>query len=269
MIKTYKDFKEYKFLNDGQIPKIVFRTGRYNVNELPSEIKHLYEKEIIENPYFSFFYFDDKDCEEFILLEYGSEMFKLYDTLIPTAFKADFWRYLILYKHGGTYIDFSMHVLVPYDQIVKHYRRQIYVRDACDICGIYNAFISTVSNTEILDLAIKKIIYNINKKYKGVSCLDITGPTMLGRIFKDKLNLLFYDWIPVGGIKNDLYLYCNPRNELIQDEFENVIIKNRLDNHYQLAYDEKPHPLLININNEIKPFNHYSRLWNDDKIYKD
>jgi hypothetical protein len=142
------------------------------------------------------------------------------------------------------------------------------VRDSCDICGIYNAFISTISNTEILDIAIKKVLYNIKNKYKGVSPLDITGPTMLGRIFKEKLNLLFYDWIPVGGIKNDLYLYSNPKNEFIQDEFGNIIIKNRLENHYELAYDQKPHPLLININNEIKPLNHYSRLWSDDKIYK-
>jgi mannosyltransferase OCH1-like enzyme len=268
MIKTYKDLKNYQFKNDGQIPKIIFRTGRYSVYKLPIEIKKLYEKEIIENTDFSFFYFDDKDCEEFILLEYGSEMFKLYDTLIPTAFKADFWRYLILYKHGGTYIDFSMHVLVPYDQIVKNYRRQIYVRDACDICGVYNAFISTIPNTEILEIVIGKVIDNILKKHKGVSALDITGPTMVGRVFKNELNLLFYDWIPIGGIKNDLYLYSNPRNEYIEDEFGNKIIKNRLENHYELAYNEKPHPLLINVNNEIKPLDHYSRLWSDDKIYK-
>ena len=264
MIKTYKDFKEYKFLNDGQIPKIVFRTGRYNVNELPSEIKHLYEKEIIENPYFSFFYFDDKDCEEFILLEYESEIFKLYDALIPTAFKADFWRYLILYKYGGTYIDFSMHVFVPYDQIVKNYRRQIYVRDACDICGIYNAFISTIPNTHILKAVIDKVTNNIIEKYKGVSPLDVTGPTVVGRVFKNELNLLFYDWIPIGGLKNDLYLYSNPKNEYIEDEFGNKIIKNRLDNHYELAYNEKLHPLVP----EMKPMNHYSRLWSDDKIFK-
>lgn len=264
MIKTYKDLKNYKFENDGQIPKIVFRTGRYSVDKLPNAIKELYEKEIIENLNFTFFYFDDKDCEEFIILEYGIIMFDYYSQLLPTAFRADFWRYLILYKYGGTYMDFSMQTLVPYNEIVKNYRRQIYVRDACDICGIYNAFISTIADTNILDNSIKQIINNINHKYKGISPLDVTGPAMLGRLFKQEFNLLFYDWIPLGGIKNDMYLYSNPENKFIQDEFGNVIIKNRLDNHYELAYDESLHPLVP----EMKPINHYTRLWSDDKIYK-
>jgi hypothetical protein len=133
-----------------------------------------------------------------------------------------------------------------------------------DICGIYNAFMSTIPNTRILDKAIQKVIENIKNKYKGVSAIDVTGPTMLGRLFKGELKLLFYDWIPIGGIKNDMYLYSNPENKFIQDEFGNVIIKNRLDNHYELAYDEKKHPLV----NEMKPLNHYTRLWSDDKIYK-
>ena len=161
MIKTYKDFKNYKIVDDGQIPKIVFRTGRYLLNELPTQIVELYEREMAQNQEYTFFYFDDKDCEEFIISEYDSITYNLYDQLIPTAFKADFWRYLILYKHGGTYIDFSMHVLVPYDQIIKNYRKQIYVRDACDICGIYNAFISTIPNTHILKAVIDK------KDYEG------------------------------------------------------------------------------------------------------
>jgi hypothetical protein len=86
---------------------------------------------------------------------------------------------------------------------------------------------------------------------------------MFGRIFKQELNLYFYDWIPVGKMKDDIYIYSNPANEFIIDG-NNRIIKNRLDNHYQITYDEKLHPLVP----EMKPLNHYSRLWADDKIFK-
>lgn len=268
MIHTYVDLKNYNFVDDGLIPKIIFRTGRYKSSELPKELIELYQDEMSKNPEYTLFYFDDNDCEDFIKTEYDDTTFDLYMKLIPSAFKADFWRYLILYKYGGIYIDFSMHTIVPYEEIIKYYRKQIYVRDSCDICGIYNAFIATIPNTNILAKTIDKVKENIINRYKGVSALDVTGPTMLGRIFKQELNLLFYDWIPIGGLRNDLYLYSNPSNEYIQDEFGNIIIKNRLDKHYELAYDEKPHPLLININNQIKPLNHYSRLWSDDKIFK-
>jgi mannosyltransferase OCH1-like enzyme len=266
MIKTYKDLKSYKIEHDGKIPKIVFRTGKYKVEDLPKEVVDLYENEMHNNPDYTLFYFDNKDCEEFIFAEYKEKMFECYDQLIPSAFRADFWRYLILYKYGGLYLDFTMHSLVPFDEIIKNYK-QVYVRDTCDLCGIYNAFIASIPNATFIKVAIEKVIENIKNKYKGVNSLDVTGPTMLGRIFKNKLNLYFYDWIPLGEMDNGIYLYSNPANEFIVDGDKHVI-KNRLDNHYELAYDQKPHPLLININNEIKPLNHYSRLWSDDKIYK-
>lgn len=266
MIKTYKDLKEYKFENDGQIPKIVFRTGRYNIDELPKEIVLLYGKEMENNPNYTLFYFDDKDCEEFIILEYGIIMFDYYNQLIPTAFRADFWRYLILYKYGGIYIDFTMHALVSFDEIIKDYK-EVYVRDTCDFCGIYNAFIAVKSNAELIGKAIEKVKENIRKKNKGCSALDVTGPTMLGRIFKHTLNLNFFDWIPIGNLAYNIYIYSNPKNEYILDG-DKYIIKNRIDNHYELVYNEKKHQLLIDENNQIRPSNHYSRLWSDNKIFK-
>lgn len=262
MIKTYKDLKSYKINPNDIIPKIVFRTGRYKVDELPNIVIDLYEKEMANNPNYTLFYFDDKDCEDFIILEYGVIMFDYYSQIIPSAFQADFWRYLILYKYGGIYLDFTMHTLVPFDEIIKEHK-EVYVRDTCDLCGIYNAFIAVKPQAELIGKAIQKVIENIKNRYKGVNPIDVTGPTMLGRIFKHTLNLYFYDWIPLGDLGNGIYLYTNPSNEYIQDN-EKHIIKNRLDKHYELAYNEQLNHLVP----EMKPLNHYSRLWADDKIYK-
>ena len=266
MIKTYKDFKNYKFINDGEIPKIIFRTSRYNVEELPKEIVSLYGNEMANNPNYTLFYFDDKDCEEFIISEYDVITFDYYNQLIPTAYKADFWRYLILYKYGGVYLDFTMHTLIPFDEIIKDYK-EVYVRYTCDLCGIYNAFIAVKKNTKLIGNAIEKVKENIKNKDKGVNPLDVTGPTMFGRIFKHTLNLEFNNWIPLGDLENGIHIYSNPSNEYIVDSYKNII-KNRIDNHYELVYNEKEHPLLIDVNNQIRPLNHYSRLWHDDKIFK-
>jgi hypothetical protein len=262
MIKTYKHFKGYKPKDTSTIPKIVFRTGKYKLEHLPISIINLYENEMVNNPEYTLFYFDDKDCEEFIILEYGVITFDYYSQLIPTAFQADFWRYLILYKYGGIYLDFTMHTLVPFNEIIKNHK-EVYVRDTCDLCGIYNAFIAVKPNAKLIGKAIEKVIENIKNKYKGVNALDVTGPTMFGRIFKHELNLYFYDWIPLGEMQGGIYLYSNPANEFIVDGDKHVI-KNRIDNHYELAYNEKIHPLV----REMKPLNHYSRLWAEDKIYK-
>jgi len=262
MIKTYKDLKSHNFDQNDTIPKIVFRTGRYKIDEIPKIVIDLYEQEMSNNTNYTLFYFDNKDCEEFIILEYGVIMFDYYSQLLPSAFQADFWRYLILYKYGGIYLDFTMHTLVPFDEIIKDHK-EVYVRDTCDLCGIYNAFIAVKPQAELIGKAIEKVLENIKNKYKGVNALDVTGPTMLGRIFKHNLNLYFYDWIPLGDLGNGIYLYSNPANEFIENT-EKHIIKNRLDKHYELAYNEQLHPLVP----DMKPLNHYSRLWADDKIYK-
>ena len=49
--------------------------------------------------------FCDSDCRSFIAREYPPDVLMAYDRLIPTAFKADLWRYCVLYKYGGVYLD--------------------------------------------------------------------------------------------------------------------------------------------------------------------
>jgi len=49
--------------------------------------------------------FHDAACSEFIAREYPPDVLMAYDRLIPTAFKADLWRYCVLYKYGGVYLD--------------------------------------------------------------------------------------------------------------------------------------------------------------------
>ena len=49
--------------------------------------------------------FCDSDCRSFIAREYPPDVVMAYDRLIPTAFKADLWRYCVLYKYGGVYLD--------------------------------------------------------------------------------------------------------------------------------------------------------------------
>ena len=57
--------------------------------------------------------FNDVDCREFIASEYPPDVLMAYDLLIPTAFKADLWRYCILYKYGGVYLDSKLQVVPP------------------------------------------------------------------------------------------------------------------------------------------------------------
>ena len=52
-----------------------------------------------------YYLYNDADCRAFIQSAFPPDVVAAYDRLIPTAFKADLWRYCVLYKFGGVYLD--------------------------------------------------------------------------------------------------------------------------------------------------------------------
>ena len=57
------------------------------------------------NPELEYFLFDDNDCIEFIKTHFENDVVDAYYRLIPGAYKADLWRYCVMYIEGGIYID--------------------------------------------------------------------------------------------------------------------------------------------------------------------
>lgn len=259
-IKTYKDLKYYSTDSFTGIPKFIFRTGKFHVDELPEEIVEIYQRQLKENSGYELFYFDDNDCQKFVEDYCSVELIESYNSLIPKAFKADFWRYAVLYHFGGLYFDFSMQTLIPLDEIIKH-SQEIYVRDVADVYGIYNAFIATKAKTDFLAEALSSICNNVRCKRRGSSPLDITGPTFLGNLLKNKLKI---DFIPLGYLSNGFYLYYNKDRYYVEDENGLKIIKIKHTNHYLWLYGE----MCADVNVDPFPNLHYSKLWEQGKVYK-
>jgi mannosyltransferase OCH1-like enzyme len=65
--------------------------------------------------------YDDREVREFIVDSYGSEMVGRYDRLNPLygAARADLFRYLLLYKFGGVYLDIKSTATKPLDDVLN------------------------------------------------------------------------------------------------------------------------------------------------------
>jgi mannosyltransferase OCH1-like enzyme len=85
------------------IPLNLFQT--WHTKDLPPKMKKCVESVKKENPDFTYYLMDDKDCRQFLIENFDKEIVWAYDSLIPGAYKADLWRYCILYKLGGIYMD--------------------------------------------------------------------------------------------------------------------------------------------------------------------
>jgi mannosyltransferase OCH1-like enzyme len=81
-----------------KIPKNLFQT--WETKNISDKFKELSQTWIKNNPDYSYFLFDDVDCEDFIKKNFDERVYDAYCRIIPGAFKADLWRYCVLYICG-------------------------------------------------------------------------------------------------------------------------------------------------------------------------
>ena len=105
--------------NGYKIPNIIHQTFISNV--LPVEITKIIanNKKMCSNCEFKFY--DDADCDNFIKTNFDIKVYTAFKSINPVygAMKADFFRYCILYKKGGIYLDIKSVIKVPIFKIIK------------------------------------------------------------------------------------------------------------------------------------------------------
>ena len=99
-----------------QIPRIIHQT--FKTNDLPNEISKVVQRLKGMNPTFEYRFYNNEDCIEFIKENYDEETLNLYLSINPTygAARADFFRYLLMYKVGGVYLDIKSCTTIPLEE---------------------------------------------------------------------------------------------------------------------------------------------------------
>ena len=115
-----------------------------------------------------------------------------FNRMIPGTFKSDLFRFCILYKYGGIYIDVKLIMHENYKLIdLLKYKNEFHVLDSTPYTAdlkrlghggcIYTGLLIAKAN----DVFLKDLIYTIVKKCEtfdlGKNPLDITGPNMYWR----------------------------------------------------------------------------------------
>jgi len=228
------------------IPLKIFQTWHTKI--LPPFMKENIEILKKKHPNFEHFLFDDEDCRNFIEKYFDKEVVEAFDSLIPGAYKADLWRYCVLYIHGGIYLDIK-YQLVEGFLLIALTEKEHFVRDRkhSDISGIYNGVMVCKPNNPILLQSINQIIENIKNNFYGLNPLQPTGPQLLSKIIKDK------------DVDVDLYIHCF----IEKDNNEKNIIVNEKNIYLLESYHEYRDEQKINGNTD-----HYRYLWRNRKIYK-
>tara|TARA_Y100001970_G_scaffold163857_1_gene200251 strand:+ start:335 stop:1189 length:855 start_codon:yes stop_codon:yes gene_type:complete len=253
-INNHKDIhrgctkKVNEVLNKEEIPQIIYKTGIDDYDKVPLEVIDVFNDTLDKNKGFKIMYYSDIDSLNFIKNNFNKRVLDAYMRLIPGAYKADLFRYCILYKKGGIYSDLTQRIMVPYKSIIDFSNDELYlVKDRPQVStnntyneGIQISFIATRPGNDIFLQCIDGIIENIDKKYYGNTPLCPTGPQHFYNVLKQYK----------GKYKLDL----RETGQTLVDKKNRVIIINKIDNHQTKI---------------LKNRTHYDVLWRKGEIYLD
>jgi mannosyltransferase OCH1-like enzyme len=218
------------------IPLTIYQT--WFTKNLPPKMDRCVEKLRQSNPKFNHQLYDDNDCRDFIRDNYDSDVLRAFDTLIPGAYKADLFRYCILYKNGGIYLDIKYECINNFKFI--HLTESEHFVSDINNNGIYNALMICLPGNEALLKAIRQIVDNVEKKFYGTNTLEPTGPRLLSKFINSNIDL-----------KHNV-LNNNLNNRVIS--YKNINILKSYSEYIgeSASYQKTPH---------------YSVLWRDRNIY--
>lgn len=237
------------------IPKIIYKTGPFASKDLPIEIQNLFRNILENNLDFEMIYFDDNQCEDFISNNFDDRVLDAYNRLVPSAYKADLFRYCLLYQNGGVWSDLTQKFYEPIENFIDFKKDKLILVeggfiDCAKKKGIEIAFMASAPKNEIFLKAIEQIVMNVESNYYGCSSFNPTGPIM----FRELVEMNNVNYKSGFEFKR---MSVNEDSEI--DDYivykNKKIIKTRCLNHGKYLYLDSNKP-------------HYSELHANRKIYK-
>ena len=190
-IEYYIPAKEYNNKEHSHIPKKIFKT--WGSNQVSDGMYNAIYTWIDKNPEWEFYLFDDAMCRDFIRDNFPHNVLESYDNIIPKAYKADLWRYCVLYIYGGVYSDIKQQLICSINDIISDDTEFLSIKDGnmkySEFNGyIYQAFLCAKPKHIFFKNAIDMIVENSSTGEYGNDTLSITGPGLLGKAINKSLN---------------------------------------------------------------------------------
>ena len=164
------------------IPPILWKQGPVQEEELAPATRSYLHSISVSNPGWNVRYFSDSAAREFISQELPEpKILRAYDTLIPGAYRADLFRYCLLYLRGGLYGDLKQRYLGPLDQFVDRLNDQLVTVKDMDhdgSPGVQVSFIAAVPGLPVFRTAIDLVVDNVEQRAYGRSFLSVSGPAL-------------------------------------------------------------------------------------------
>ena len=165
-----------------RIPKIIHQT--WKTSRIPKKWLLFQDTVKALHPDWTYLLWTDADMDRFVRREYP-HFYAVYAGFERPIMKADVFRYLVLNKIGGLYLDLDYEFFRPFDlnhdALVLPLNRSVATGDVADSLG--NAIMASVPGHSFWSAVLDGLMHTPpqTKNYKEV--VDATGPQLLTRIY--------------------------------------------------------------------------------------
>jgi mannosyltransferase OCH1-like enzyme len=160
------------------IPKIIHQT--FKTEKLPLVTRWHISRLRKNNPEYAYEFYDDSRIERFLKEEFGELTLNLYMQLNIGAAKADFFRYAVLLKKGGVYLDIDSAIRGRLDDFIKPDDRAIISRERNPHMYVQWALVYE-PNHPFLKKTLEFVLDNIKYNKYPHDVHKMTGPTVYSK----------------------------------------------------------------------------------------
>ena len=183
------------------IPKHIYQT--WKTHDLPRGIATVIQQMLAINPGWQHHLYDDNEMAAFIHEQFPGRVSQAFDSLAIGAARADIWRYCVLYKYGGVYLDIDAEICQPLDGLIRADDSAIITRE--QVAGLFNQWILIFSQGHpLLKAAIDTCVENVISRSSN-NILHLTGSTVFTQVLVERLKSSQLREIDTQGFGGDLW----------------------------------------------------------------
>jgi len=154
--------------------------------------------------YFTDYEMERSVCEISLRLSDAGVVDDAYDafmSLRPMAFRADLWRYMILWDQGGVYLDVNLKLRAPLTDWINFTSDDLVLVEDRKSRKYWNAMMAASPRDNRLEKVIHSVVRKIKQNYYGPDCLSITGPAALWQaLLGQRKPRVEYKWTGVSVV---------------------------------------------------------------------
>lgn len=191
---------------------------------------HIKNNLVSMNPNYTYHFFNYEQCIHFLEKNTNSKIVDCFRDIKCLAHKCDLFRYCLLKKYGGVYIDVDLQINIPLDKIIELANTSNFITSVGAHSNIQfgectNGFLMSSPNNNLFNELIQTII-------------SIPNPSDYGFFVKDLFNKLNKPLIFTSYTNNDnfrYYLFKEIKIDnkyYITDSSNNIIINTNGHNYH-------------------------------------